>query len=268
MSTTTDQAEAGFRRKPHLRLALAWLLLLLAVSPVPGAIATPPPDVVAGWSSQWFVELASAPSSDGTNQATLTAEHNDIEATHLTESPVERRSVERARRSRDRPSIEGPLTDRPPKSGDPWRLDGLRLAAMRRRCVDCDADDMAVRCLIVDDSVQFLEVARSGLHRDGIDVVGTATTSLEALYEVQRLRPDVVLVDIGLGDESGFDLSRRLAELPEFRARIVLISTRAQEDLAELIAASPAVGFIPKSRLSAKAVRKLVDESPNAPQGK
>jgi CheY-like chemotaxis protein len=198
----------------------------------------------------------------------LATRYNDIEATHLTESPVERRSVERARRSRDRPSIEGPLTDRPPKSGDPWRLDGLRLAAMRRRCVDCDADDMAVRCLIVDDSVQFLEVARSGLHRDGIDVVGTATTSLEALYEVQRLRPDVVLVDISLGDESGFDLSCRLAELPEFRARIVLISTRAQEDLAELIAASPAVGFIPKSRLSAKAVRKLVDESPNAPQGK
>jgi minor extracellular serine protease Vpr len=80
MSTTTNHAEAGFRRKPPLRLALVWLLLLLAVSLVPGASATPPPDVVAGWSSQWFVELASAPSSDGTNQATLTAEHDQFAA--------------------------------------------------------------------------------------------------------------------------------------------------------------------------------------------
>jgi DNA-binding NarL/FixJ family response regulator len=115
-----------------------------------------------------------------------------------------------------------------------------------------------VRCFIVDDSLRFLEVARVRLNRDGAEVVGTATTTAEALDEVRRLRPDVVLVDISLGEESGFDLSQRLAELPDARPDVVLISTREGDDYARLIAASPAVGFIPKSRLSVKALRELV----------
>jgi DNA-binding NarL/FixJ family response regulator len=130
---------------------------------------------------------------------------------------------------------------------------------MRPERSGCEARLVALRCLIVDDSLRFLEVACRGLSRDGIEVVGTATTSAEALDEVQRLRPDVVLVDVSLGAESGFDLSRQLAVVPDSGLQIVLISTRAEEDLHELIAESPAVGFIPKSRLSAKAVRELVN---------
>jgi DNA-binding NarL/FixJ family response regulator len=119
---------------------------------------------------------------------------------------------------------------------------------------------MSIRCLVVDDSARFLEVARGGLNRDGLEVVGTASSSAEALDAARRLWPDVVLVDVGLGKESGFELSRQLAELPESPPRIVLISTRAKDDLAELIAASPAVGFIPKSRLSVEAVRALLED--------
>ena len=118
-----------------------------------------------------------------------------------------------------------------------------------------------MRCLIVDDSPRFLEVARSRLNRDGLEVVGTAMNSAEALAEVERLRPEVVLVDISLGVESGFDLSRRLAELSTVAPRVVLISTRAEEDFAGLIAASPAVGFIAKSRLSARVVRDLLADA-------
>jgi DNA-binding NarL/FixJ family response regulator len=117
---------------------------------------------------------------------------------------------------------------------------------------------MAIRCLIVDDSPHFLEAAGGGLSRNGLEVVGTASTSAEALAETRRLRPDVVLVDVSLGEESGFDLSRRLAELPESPPRVVLISTHAEDDLVEQIAASPVVGFIPKSRLSAEAVQALL----------
>ena len=117
---------------------------------------------------------------------------------------------------------------------------------------------MAVRCLIVDDSERFLEVARAGLGRDGLEVVGTATNSAEALQEMEQLRPDVVLVDISLGEESGFDLTRTLAATPGTDVRIVLISTRSEEDLVDLIAQSPAVGFIAKARLSAAAVQQLL----------
>jgi DNA-binding NarL/FixJ family response regulator len=118
--------------------------------------------------------------------------------------------------------------------------------------------DFTVRCIIVDDSARFLEAATSRLARAGLDVVGTATTSGEAIDKVELLRPDVALVDISLGTESGFDLADQLAERPDPPV-VVLISTRAEEDYATLIAESPAVGFIPKSRLSVEALRELVE---------
>jgi two-component system, NarL family, nitrate/nitrite response regulator NarL len=130
---------------------------------------------------------------------------------------------------------------------------------MRTRVSPCDAEHVAVRCLIVDDNERFLEAARSSLGRDGIEVVGTATTTATALQQTKQLRPDVVLVDISLGDESGFELTRQLVDVfPDLASRVVLISTREEQDYSDLIAASPAVGFVPKSHLSAKAVRELV----------
>jgi two-component system nitrate/nitrite response regulator NarL len=116
-----------------------------------------------------------------------------------------------------------------------------------------------LRCLIVDDNEQFLRAAGPGLGRNGLVVVGTATTSAAALDEVAKLRPDVVLVDVGLGEESGFDLTLRLVDaFPYLASRVVLISTRAEDDYGDLVETSPAVGFISKSELSASAVRELV----------
>ena len=109
----------------------------------------------------------------------------------------------------------------------------------------------------MDDNAAFLEAATTLLERDGMEVVGTASTIADALREVQAVRPDVVLVDISLGLESGFDLARRLAEV-DGGAAVILISTRDAEDLDELIAAAPALGFVPKSELSAEAIERLV----------
>ena len=118
---------------------------------------------------------------------------------------------------------------------------------------------MSLRCLIVDDSEDFLRAASSSLGRNGVAVVGTAQSSEAALAQVAALRPDVVLVDVGLGDESGFELTRQLVEaFPDLRSRVVLISTRAADEYGELVEDSPAAGFIPKSRLTASAVRDLV----------
>jgi DNA-binding NarL/FixJ family response regulator len=118
---------------------------------------------------------------------------------------------------------------------------------------------MPLRCLIVDDSEQFLRAACSSLSRDGIDVVGTATTSAKALDQAAKLSPDVILVDVGLGEESGFDLTQRLVDaFPYLASRVLLISTRAVDDYGELVDASPAAGFIPKTELSPSAVRELV----------
>ena len=110
---------------------------------------------------------------------------------------------------------------------------------------------MPIRSLIVDDNRPFLDAARMLLEREGMAVVGVATTSTEALRLEEELRPDVVLVDIRLGDESGFDLAQRL------NSTVILISTHAESEYAEEIAASPAVGFVPKTQLSASAVLRL-----------
>jgi DNA-binding NarL/FixJ family response regulator len=116
-----------------------------------------------------------------------------------------------------------------------------------------------MRCVIVDDSEQFLRAASSTLSRSGIEVVGTARTSAAALEQVGKLRPDVVLVDIGLGEESGFELTVKLVDaFPYLASRVVLISTRAEDDYRELVDTSPAAGFIAKTELSASPLRELV----------
>jgi DNA-binding NarL/FixJ family response regulator len=116
-----------------------------------------------------------------------------------------------------------------------------------------------LRCLIVDDSPRFLDAARGLLERQGVAVVGVASTSAEALWWAGELRPDVTLVDIDLGGESGLELARRLAGgVGSSAAPVILISTHAEQDYAELIAASPAVGFLPKTALSGEAIRGLL----------
>jgi len=119
---------------------------------------------------------------------------------------------------------------------------------------------MAFSVLVVDDNLPFLEAASFLLEREGLRVVGVASTAAEALRRAEELRPDVVLVDITLGRESGFELARRLVEDdPGGESAVVLISTHEEADFADLIAASPATGFLPKSELSASAIRGILD---------
>ena len=119
---------------------------------------------------------------------------------------------------------------------------------------------MTLRALIVDDNLEFLDAARALLERDGVDVAALASTAAEALEQVDRVRPDVALVDIDLGAESGFALAERLAggKPGGHRPRIVLISTYAEGDVAELVDATPAIGFLSKSDLSGPALRELL----------
>jgi DNA-binding NarL/FixJ family response regulator len=119
---------------------------------------------------------------------------------------------------------------------------------------------MSLRVLMVDDSPVFLDAARRLLEREGLSVVGVASTSAMAIEATERLRPDVVLVDIMLGQESGIDLARRLVErsVGWRPAVVILISTESEDDFSELIEASPARGFVHKSELSAAAIHRLL----------
>jgi len=102
-------------------------------------------------------------------------------------------------------------------------------------------------------------------------VVGVASTSAEALRRAEEDKPDVALVDVDLGNESGFDLARRIhSETTLDPSRVILISTYAEEDFADLITATPAAGFLSKSHLSARAIREILGKTgdPNAPRGR
>jgi DNA-binding NarL/FixJ family response regulator len=116
---------------------------------------------------------------------------------------------------------------------------------------------MPPRCLLVDDNDAFLATASLLLQREGLTVVGVASTIAQALRQARVLRPDLILVDIGLGDESGFDLARLLAR-DDLNADVILISTGAEADYADMIDDSPAAGFLAKSDLSLHGINRIL----------
>ena len=148
-----------------------------------------------------------------------------------------------------------------PCMGGAARAQTFRIAASSnvRNALCWDDVGVAFSVLIVDDDRLFLEAARVLLEREGLRVIGAAATSAEAVRRAEVLQPEIVLVDIMLGRESGFDLARRLAGQREGGGPVViLISTHAEADFADLIAASPAAGFVPKQKLSGRAIRQIV----------
>jgi DNA-binding NarL/FixJ family response regulator len=124
----------------------------------------------------------------------------------------------------------------------------------------CDGKTaMTIRCLIVDDNSSFRQEMGGLLKEQGLEVVGGAASAAEALQQIAKLRPDVALIDIGLGRESGLTLASRLTEtLGPAVPNVILISTHDEEAFAELIERSSALGFVPKTELSGAAIRRML----------
>jgi DNA-binding NarL/FixJ family response regulator len=120
---------------------------------------------------------------------------------------------------------------------------------------------MSLRCLIVDDSPRFGEEARGLLEHEGVSVVGVAASGDEAVRLAKALGPDLALVDISLGEESGFDVARRLVDSSNAQPpAVIFISTYDEREFSSRIAASPGRGFIAKTELSAERIRRLLGD--------
>jgi DNA-binding NarL/FixJ family response regulator len=117
------------------------------------------------------------------------------------------------------------------------------------------------QCLIVDDNPEFAAAARSLLERQGMTIVGVATTGAGALRDYQKLRPEVTLVDVDLGQESGFAVAEQLHRACAEPSPVILISSYDEAEWADLIAASPAAGFLHKFALNADNIRDVVKNS-------
>jgi DNA-binding NarL/FixJ family response regulator len=118
---------------------------------------------------------------------------------------------------------------------------------------------MPSRLLIVDDNAGFIRAARDLLQRQGADIVGVASDAAEAVRLARELQPDCVLVDVELGSESGLELATRLTA--EDHQRVVLISVHSESELIDLIATTPALGFIPKADLSVRRITEVLDDA-------
>jgi DNA-binding NarL/FixJ family response regulator len=109
--------------------------------------------------------------------------------------------------------------------------------------------------VIVDDHARFRRSARKLLELEGFDVVGEAADGASAIAEVERLRPDLVLLDVQLPDVSGLDLIPLLSA----SAGVLLVSSRDHGDVARRVASSAALAFIPKDQLTGEAVLSALE---------
>jgi len=112
------------------------------------------------------------------------------------------------------------------------------------------------RVLVVDDHAGFRATARRWLEAEGWIVVGEACDGASALLAVASLRPDVVLLDIGLPDIDGFAVADRLAG--DGAPHVVLVSSRDPGAYAGRIATSTAIGFIAKEDLDPDGLRAVL----------
>jgi DNA-binding NarL/FixJ family response regulator len=111
--------------------------------------------------------------------------------------------------------------------------------------------------LIIDDHAAFRESASALLEAEGFDVVGTAADGREALAEVERLQPEIVLVDIQLPGLDGFGVAERLAESAA-APTVILISSRDAGAYGSRVGEAPVRGFLAKRSLSGAALAGLV----------
>jgi DNA-binding NarL/FixJ family response regulator len=111
--------------------------------------------------------------------------------------------------------------------------------------------------LIVDDHDGFRESATALLEAEGFAVVGEAADGAAALAAVERLQPDVVLLDVRLPGIDGFVVAERLASVPD-PPRVVLISSREAAAYGSRLQRAPAHGFLAKRELSGAALAALV----------
>ena len=87
-----------------------------------------------------------------------------------------------------------------------------------------------MRLVLIEDHQALREGLELLLRRHGVDVVGTAGTAAEGRELIERLEPDVSLVDIRLGDDSGIELTRKVLDADSSR-RVVLYTGSSDVEL-------------------------------------
>jgi DNA-binding NarL/FixJ family response regulator len=111
--------------------------------------------------------------------------------------------------------------------------------------------------LVVDDDPAFRRLAQRILEAFDLTVAGEADTAAAAMSVADALRPDAMLVDVGLPDTDGVALACELSALP-WRPRVVLTSSNSEAATASEVRRSGAAAFVPKDQLPSAALDDLL----------
>lgn len=112
-----------------------------------------------------------------------------------------------------------------------------------------------VRVLIADDSPAVLENVVEMLRED-FEIAAAVPDGNSVVHEVATLNPEVVVLDISLGDMTGFEVARRLREM-NCPARIVFLTVHESADFVRAALALGASGYVFKSRASSDLVEAI-----------
>jgi DNA-binding NarL/FixJ family response regulator len=111
--------------------------------------------------------------------------------------------------------------------------------------------------MIVDDQPPFRDAARAVLSRvDGFELVAEVDSGEDAVAMSDKLRPDLVLMDINMGALDGIEATRLITDAHP-ATKVILVSTYSLEDLPVTARSSGAVAYVNKDELSPRVVRRL-----------
>jgi DNA-binding NarL/FixJ family response regulator len=105
-----------------------------------------------------------------------------------------------------------------------------------------------VRVLVVDDYEPFRRFVSSTLgEKPALEIVGEPSDGLEAVRRAEELKPDLILLDIGLPTLNGFEVARQIRELaPE--SKIIFVSQESSSDVVQAALSLGAWGYVVKAR--------------------
>lgn len=94
--------------------------------------------------------------------------------------------------------------------------------------------EIVARILVVDDEPDILELTRYNLSREGFQVT-TAATGNEALAQITRDKPDLVVLDLMLPDQSGIDICKKIRATPAFQQLPIIMLTARSEEVDRVV---------------------------------
>jgi two-component system response regulator DesR len=130
---------------------------------------------------------------------------------------------------------------------------------MRRQFINAVPDPEVVRVLVVDDHALFAEALMLTLGIDDrIEVVGSASSGVEAVSLAEALRPDVVLMDVHMPSMDGIEATRRVRNVSP-GSRVVMVTAARSPEVAYHALAAGAERCLTKDTPAVRLIDAILD---------